>query len=112
MTTVTSVIKTHDLFLNQVLLENAFLHAYKHNQKQFHLLFSEDLKIELKYSGTCPDYVAESIGDICYAIVHKEHHFAIRDNGIFDYLGMSNRRSATYTDIMEWIVQHKENWGI
>jgi hypothetical protein len=25
---------------------------------------------------------------------------------------MSNRRSATYTDIMEWIVQHKENWGI
>ncbi len=103
MTKLDEIIKDQTNFLAEQVLVTLMLRTYKNNTDEFYLLFSKEIREYYKFDFTNPEYVWESLSELCNDFTNNEKQFCFHANGIFETLhfAKSKKKKLKYQELQE-----------
>lgn len=81
--TLKDIVKQQELFLTEQTILTLMLLSFKNNVEEFDLLFSKEIEEYYKIDFSNPEYVWESLSELCSDFVNKDKSFCSEENGLF-----------------------------
>jgi hypothetical protein len=108
--------KTHEKFYNNVVLTSVFMNVFSFNPDEFYLLLTRKVIENYRFdeSWENPEWVWESIDEMCHDIAFGSKYFTCKSNGLFISLDITTKKNAMNLDdiIMVFSNYMGEPWSI
>jgi hypothetical protein len=115
MTKLDEIIKDQDKFLLEQVLVTLMLRTYQNNTDEFYLLFSKEIREYYQFDFTNPEYVWESLSELCNDFTNNEKQFCFHSCGIFEtlYFAKPKKKKLKYQELQEFFYDTAyREWGI
>lgn len=113
---IAEIDKNHTQFHSSVVMTSVFFNVFSGNPDQFNLLLSDDIKKQYRFeeSWANPEWVYESIDEMCCDMAFENKYFTYNGNGIFITLGFTTKKKAMkLDDIIHGFTEYmREPWSL
>lgn len=113
--TLNDIVKQQEQFLVDQTILTLMLLTFKNNVEEFDLLFSKEIKEYYKFDFSNPEYVWESLSELCSDFINKEKSFYLRANGIFETLHFAKpkKKKISTDEMIEFFLGSSQGpWSI
>jgi hypothetical protein len=103
-------------FYNNVVMTSVFMNVFNGNPDDFKLLIGDDIikKYQFDISWDNPEWVLESIDEMCNDMAFGSEYFTVKGNGLFRTLHLTTKKKAMYLDdiILSFTDYMGEPWEV
>jgi hypothetical protein len=87
-------------FYNNVVMTSVFMNVFEGNPDDFHLLIGKEIieKYQFEESWENPEWVWESVDEMCNDMAFGVEHFTVSGNGLFRTLHLTTKKKAMKLD--------------
>ena len=103
-------------FYNNVVMTSVFMNVFNGNPDDFHLLIGNEIieKYQFEKSWDNPEWVWESVDEMCSDMAFGVEHFTVVGNGLFRTLHLTTKKKAMKLDdiIRSFVDYMGEEWDV